>query len=71
MMHRYPVPPSANRYWRHYWGGLSPVMKPSGTNKQVAMRAMLARPLSGPVAVEVAVYRAPGRGSGQLSQGSL
>jgi len=60
MMHRYPVPPSANRYWRHYRGRVVTSDEATAYKKTVAMLARCdgVRPLSGPVAVEVAVYRA-------------
>lgn len=60
MTYRYPVPPSANRYWRHYRGRVVASDEAQRYKQTVAMLARCAgvRPLSGPVAVEVAVYRA-------------
>lgn len=65
-MRRFPLPPSANRYWRHYRGRMV-VSDEAAAYKQTL--AMLARcdgvtKLTGPVAVTVAIYRA--RKSGDL-----
>lgn len=65
-VHSFPIPPSANRYWRHY-RGRTVVSDAAKQYKQTL--AMLARcdgvtMLSGPVAVTLRVYRA--RRSGDL-----
>jgi Holliday junction resolvase RusA-like endonuclease len=58
-MYRFPLPPSANKYWRYYRGRV--VASAEAVNYKTTVR-MLARcdgvtPLSGPVAVRVAVHR--------------
>lgn len=65
-MYRYPVPPSANRYWRHYRGRVVTSAEAQSYKQSVAMLARCdgVRPLSGPVAIQVAVYRE--RRSGDL-----
>lgn len=60
MTYRYPLPPSANRYWRTYRG--RPVVSDEARRYKQTL-AMLAKvdqvqPLTGPVAVTVAVFRA-------------
>lgn len=59
MAYRYPLPPSANRYWRHYRGR---VVVSDEAKQYKQMLAMLAKvdqvtPLTGPVVLTVAVYR--------------
>lgn len=60
MTYRYPLPPSANRYWRHY-RGRTVVSDEARQYKQTL--AMLAKVdqvqlLTGPVAVTMRVFRA-------------
>lgn len=65
-MHRYPLPPSGNRYWRVGRGRIYPTDEGQNYKATVAMMARCDRVelLTGPVAVDVAVYRA--RKSGDL-----
>lgn len=65
-MHRFPLPPSANRYWRYAHGKI--VVNPEAQNYKEVIK-MLARvdqvtALNGPVSLTVAIYRA--RKSGDL-----
>lgn len=58
-MHRYPLPPSANRYWRYAGGKI--YVSDEAKNYRDTFK-MLARvdgvtQMSGPVAVTIAVYR--------------
>lgn len=59
-MHAYPLPPSANRYWRHAGGRVYVSDEAKAYKQTVAMLARVdgAKVLTGPVAVAVAVYRA-------------
>lgn len=66
---RFPLPPSANKYWRYVRGRV--IVSPEATNYKTTVK-MLARcsssppaVLSGPVALELHVYRE--RRSGDLS----
>lgn len=63
-----PMPPSANRYWRHW--GVRPVVSPEALayKAQVGLLCLacgLHRPFLGPVALDVQVHRA--QKSGDLS----
>lgn len=64
MIHRFPLPPSANRYWRHYRGRMVASAEATAYKTTVAMLARCAgaRRLTGPVCVTVAVYRERQRG---------
>lgn len=66
MTHRYPLPPSANRYWRYYRGRMVVSDEAAAYKRTVAMLARCdgVTKLTGPVCVTVAVYRA--RKSGDL-----
>jgi len=66
MTYRYPLPPSANKYWRLARGRLIVSDEAKQYKHTVAMLAKVdgVRPLTGPVAVEITVYRA--RRSGDL-----
>lgn len=66
MTYRYPLPPSANKYWRLARGRLIVSDEAKQYKHTVAMLAKVdgVRPLTGPVAVTVAVYRE--RKSGDL-----
>lgn len=60
VVHRFPLPPSANRYWR-YAGGKVYTSDEARSYKHVV--AMLARAdgvtqMTGPVVLSVAIYRA-------------
>ncbi len=59
-MHRFPLPPSANRYWRLAKGRLIVSDEASDYKRTVAMLARCdgVKLLTGPVAVTVGVYRA-------------
>ena len=63
---RFPLPPSANKYWRYVRGRVIVSSEAQDYKTTVAMLARCARVklLTGPVAVEVAVYRE--RKSGDL-----
>ena len=65
-MYRFPLPPSANKYWRYVRGRVIVSSEAQDYKTTVAMLARCARVklLTGPVAVEVAVYRE--RKSGDL-----
>jgi len=65
-MQRYPLPPSANKYWRYARGKVYVSSEAKNYKTTVAMLARVdgAKVLTGPVAVEVAIYRA--RKSGDL-----
>lgn len=54
-----PVPPSANRYWRHVGTRIIISAAAKKYREEIAYRASIARckPLAGPVAVSVTVYR--------------
>lgn len=58
-MYRYPLPPSANRYWRNYQGRVVVSDEAKQYKQTLAMLAKVdqVKPLTGPVAVTVAVYR--------------
>ena len=64
--YRFPLPPSANKYWRYVRGRVIVSSEAQDYKTTVAMLARCARVklLTGPVAVEVAVYRE--RKSGDL-----
>lgn len=66
MTHRFPLPPSSNRYWRLAKGRLIVSDEARDYKTTVAMLAKCARveQLTGPVAVTVAIYRE--RKSGDL-----
>lgn len=66
MTFRYPLPPSANRYWRYYRGRtvVSDEAKQYKETIRMLARCDGVRPLTGPVRVDLAVYRA--RKSGDL-----
>ena len=59
MAYRYPLPPSANQYWRYYRGRVVVSVDAVNYKQTVAMLAKVdgVRPLSGPVALQVAIYR--------------
>jgi Holliday junction resolvase RusA-like endonuclease len=65
-MHRFPLPPSANKYWRLAKGRLivSDEARRYKTTLQMLARCDGAKMLSGPVAVTLRVFRA--RKSGDL-----
>lgn len=65
-MHRFPLPPSANRYWRLAKGRLIVSTEAQDYKTTVAMLARCARVamLTGPVKLTVAIYRE--RKSGDL-----
>ena len=65
-MYRFPLPPSANKYWRYVRGRVIVSSEAQDYKTTVAMLARCARVklLTGPVRVSVAVYRA--RKSGDL-----
>ena len=54
-----PIPPSSNRYWRHYRGRV--VTSAEAKNYKAAVAALLyqyhVEPLAGPVAITFTVYR--------------
>lgn len=58
-MHRFPLPPSANRYWRYARGKV--IISPEAANykRTVQMLAHVdrVRMLTGPVTLTVAIYR--------------
>lgn len=64
--HRFPLPPSANRYWRYVRGRVIVSPEAQDYKTTVAMLAKCARVtmLTGPVVVTVAIYRE--RKSGDL-----
>ena len=66
--YRFPLPPSANRYWRYVRGRVIVSSEATDYKHLVKMLARCSSPpvtiLTGPVAVEVAVYRE--RKSGDL-----
>lgn len=66
MIHEFPLPPSSNRYWRHYRGRtiISPEAEQYRSTLKMLAKADGAAQLSGPVAVTVNVYRE--RRSGDL-----
>lgn len=66
MIYRYPLPPSANKYWRHYRGRMVVSDEATAYKRTVAMLARCdgVKLLTGPVRVDLAVYRA--RKSGDL-----
>lgn len=59
-MHRFPLPPSANKYWRYAGGKVYTTHEAKRYKEVVAMLARVdgAKLLTGPVAVTVAIYRA-------------
>lgn len=59
-MHRFPLPPSANRYWRYARGKVYATDEAKSYKHTVAMLARVdgAKQITGPVALTVAVYRA-------------
>jgi Holliday junction resolvase RusA-like endonuclease len=59
MTYRYPLPPSANRYWRYYRGRTVASEEAKEYKRTVAMLAKVdgVKQLTGPVAVTVAVHR--------------
>ena len=61
-MYRFPLPPSANRYWRYVRGRVVVSEEAVNYKYTVAMLARCSSPpvvqLTGPVSVTVAIYRA-------------
>lgn len=60
-----PMPPSANRYWRHW--GARPVVSPEALEYKAtvglcALAAGITTPFTGPVALSLEVYRAIKKG---------
>lgn len=66
MTYRYPLPPSANKYWRPYRGRMVVSSEAAAYKRTVAMLARRdgVTQITGPVALRVAIYR--GRRSGDL-----
>ena len=58
-MHRFPLPPSANKYWRYVRGRVGVSSEATNYKTTVAMLARCARveQLTGPVKLTVAIYR--------------
>ena len=62
MKYRFPLPPSANRYWRYVRGRVVVSSEAQNYKTTLAMLARCSSPpvalLTGPVSVTVAIYRA-------------